>query len=115
MNEIPTDGLENMAELDKGLRIIVRARGPASATSVRTSSWYVQFIGAGFSGLVAKGRLQKVDVSSFVGGDLLVTAIRPLGETSVYEILLRESGESLGVERILEMLQSECEVQDVGV
>jgi len=56
-----------------------------------------------------------VDVSSLVGGDLLETAIRPVREAGVYEILLRESGESLGVERILEMLQSERKVQDIDV
>lgn len=54
-------------------------------------------------------------MSSLVGGDLLETAIRPLGEAGVYEILLRESGESLSVECILEMLQSEREVQNVDV
>lgn len=36
MNEIPADVLENMAEFDKGLGIIVGARGQASATSVPT-------------------------------------------------------------------------------
>ncbi|SRR6266702_745694 len=115
MDEILADGLENMAEPDKGLWIIVGARGPVSATSVRTWSSYVQTIRARFSGLVTKGRLQKVDVSSLVGSDLLETAIRPVREAGVYEILLRESGESLGVERILEMLQSERKVQDIDV
>ena len=56
-----------------------------------------------------------MDVSSLVGSDLLETAIRPVREAGVYEILLRESGESLGVERILEMLQSERKVQDIDV
>lgn len=115
MNEILADGLENMAELDKGFGIIVRAKGPVSATSGPTSSCYVQFIGAGFSSLVTESRLQKLDVSSLVGSDLLETAIRPLRETAVYKILLRESGESFGVESILEMLQSECKVQNVDV
>ena len=115
MDEIHTDGLENTAEFDKGLWIIVGARGPASATSVRTWTGSAQFIRARFSGLVTKGRLQQVDVSSLVGGDLLETTIRPVRKASVYEILLRESGESLGVERILEMFQSERKVQNIEV
>lgn len=115
MNEIPADGLEIMAELNKGLRIIEGTRGQASATSVRTSSSYVQSIRAGFSSLVTKSRLQKLNVGGLMSGDLLETTIRPLGEASVYEILLRESGESFGVECVLKMLQSEREVQNVDV
>ena len=115
MNEIPAYGLESMADLDKGLRIIVRTRGHASATSVRTSSGYVQFIRAGFSSLVTEGRLQKLNVGGLVSGDLLETTIRPLGESCVYEILLRESGETFGVECVLKMLQSEREVQNVDI
>ena len=115
MSEIPADGLKIMAELDKGLRIIVGAGGQASASSVRTSSSYLQFIRAGFSSLVTKGRLQELDVGGLMSGDLLEPTIRPLGEASVYEILLRESGESFGVECVLKMLQSEREVQNVDV
>ena len=115
MSEIPADGLKIMAELDKGLRIIVGAGGQASASSVRTSSSYLQFIRARFSSLVTKGRLQKLNVGGLMSGDLLETTIRPLGEACVYEILLSESGESFGVECVLKMLQSEREVQNVDV
>ena len=50
-----------------------------------------------------------------MGGDLLETAIRPLGEAGVYKILLRESGESLGVECILEMFQSKRKVKNIDI
>lgn len=50
-----------------------------------------------------------------MGSDLLETAIRPLGEAGIYEILLRKSGESLSVECILEMLQSKRKVQNINV
>jgi hypothetical protein len=35
MDEIPTDGLENTAEFDKGLWIIVGARGPTGVSHER--------------------------------------------------------------------------------
>jgi hypothetical protein len=57
MDEMLADSLETMADLDKGLKIIVRARGASSSTGDRTSSGYVQFIRAGFSGVVTKGSL----------------------------------------------------------
>ena len=58
MDEMLADGLEIMADLDKGLQIIIRARGDVtSATRASERIVYVQFICAGFSGLVTKGSL----------------------------------------------------------
>ena len=86
-----------------------------SAPSVRKWSNYVQTIRAGFSGLVTKCRLQQMDVSSLVSGNLLETTIRPVGKAGVYEILLREPVESLRVERILEMFQSKRKVKNIDI
>lgn len=48
-------------------------------------------------------------------GDLLEPTIRPIREACVHEILLLEPGETLGIECIFDMFQSEREIQDIDV
>jgi len=74
-----------------------------------------QFICARFRGLVAESCLQKFNVSTLMSGDLLEPAIRPIGEACVNKILLRELGETLRIEGILDVLQSEGKIQDINV
>jgi len=50
-----------------------------------------------------------------MSGDLLEPAIRPIGEACVNKILLRELGETLRIEGILDVLQSEGKIQDIDV
>lgn len=50
-----------------------------------------------------------------MSGDLLEPAIRPIGEACVHKIRLRELGEALGIESILEVLQGEGKIQDIIV
>jgi hypothetical protein len=54
-------------------------------------------------------------VGSLVSSNLLESPVRPVGHASVYKVLLRELGETLRIERILEVFQSECEVQDINI
>ena len=74
-----------------------------------------QFIRARFGGFVAKSSLQKLNVSSFVSGDLLEPAIRPIGEACVYEVIVGELGEAMSIESILHVLQGKREIQNVNV
>jgi hypothetical protein len=83
--------------------------------STRVTQRHGQFIGARFRGLVAEGCLQKLDVGSFMSGDLFKPAIRPIGEARIHEILLSELGETLSIESILDVLQGEGKIEDIDV
>jgi hypothetical protein len=50
-----------------------------------------------------------------MSGDLLEPAVRPIGEACVHKIRLRELGEALRIESILEVLQGEGKIQDIYV
>jgi hypothetical protein len=50
-----------------------------------------------------------------MGSDLLEPTIRPIGEACDHKILLLESGETLGIECILDMLEGEGKIQDIDV
>jgi hypothetical protein len=54
-------------------------------------------------------------MSSLMSSDLLEPAIRPIGEACVHKIPLRELGEALSIEGILDVFQSEGKIQDINV
>lgn len=63
----------------------------------------------------SKSRGQKVDVGSLIIGDDLDLSADFVTETSVAERLLVVLGKTLGVERGLEVLKGQREVEDIGI
>lgn len=50
-----------------------------------------------------------------MSSDLLEPTICPIGEACEHEIFLLETGETLGIECIFDMLQGQREIQDIDV
>ncbi len=50
-----------------------------------------------------------------MSSDLLEPTIRPIGDACVHKVLLLEPGETLGIERIFDMLEGEGKVQNISV
>jgi hypothetical protein len=61
------------------------------------------------------GKTYEFDVSLFVCGDLHEAVAGPNGEACVNEVLLRVFFHGFRVVRGLEVFQSQCEIENVGI
>ena len=74
-----------------------------------------QVVLARLGGVLADGGLEELDVRRLVLGKLLETAVHPGLEAGLLEVLHGVVGQGAGIEGVLEVLESERELEHVDI